>query len=141
LVRRFWFEPLDTPGWWTNHDNSLGTSSTSFFMHCNPCYGFCWKMISLLAIILQMISKHTRYIVLYSFECLSSTLLLTIYSAECFSPTYLLGLILIRVQWFWNFDILQSQTDLNCGKNSKIKLQNTFFSIFSHFLRKWPFWF
>jgi hypothetical protein len=33
------------------------------------------------------------------------------------------------------------QIDLNCRKNSKIKLQNTFFFIFSHFLRKWHFWF
>jgi hypothetical protein len=42
-----------------------------------------------------------------------------------------------RIQWFWNFAVLK--VDLECGKNSKIKLQNKFFFILSRFLRKWLF--
>jgi hypothetical protein len=34
-------------------------------------------------------------------------------------------LLSTRVQWGWNFEILQ--TDLNCGDDSKIKLLNMFF--------------
>jgi hypothetical protein len=44
----------------------------------------------------------------------------------------------VAINKYCSYCVLGS-SDLECGKNSKIKLQNTFFFILSRLLRKWIF--